>query len=273
MRTVALLGAVVGALAVAPIAAASAPVVHVTVAPRSVGLGDPFRYTVEARAPAAGTLEVVADAGPFLVVAGPTITRLRSGDVAIVRVEQTLLCVDRGCAPGARAARVALPPARATSGDVSTSAPAAAVTVVPRVPASAVAASRVRYRRQVAVPPPSTRISPGLLAGLLLAAAVVLPACALLITIRELHRVRAHAVAARVTGGIERALRFLRESAARSVPDRRRAADYAARAALARGGAGAADDATRLAWAPPDPEPTDVAALADRLETALGERA
>ena len=269
MRTTAFAGALAAALAIASTAAA-APALQVTVTPRSVGLGDPFRYVVEARAPANERLEVVADAGPFLVLAGPAVERSRSGDTAIVRVVQTLICVDRGCAPGARAVRSALPPARATSGSVSTTANAAAVTVVPRVPASAVAASRARYRRQVALPSPSVRISPTVLASLLGAVAVLLAAAALLIVVRELRRTQGHAVGGRFGGGFERAARLLRESAARPVPDRRRAADYAARAVSARGGAEVAGDATRIAWAPPDPGPADVGALADRVEKALG---
>jgi hypothetical protein len=54
------------------------------------------------------------------------------------------------------------------------------------------------------------------------------------------------------------------------VPDRRRAADYAGLAAAARGGAQVADEASRVAWAPPDPEPADVGALAKHIESAVG---
>jgi hypothetical protein len=54
------------------------------------------------------------------------------------------------------------------------------------------------------------------------------------------------------------------------VPDRRRAADYAGLAAAACGGAQVADEASRIAWAPPDPEPTDVGALAEHIESAVG---
>ncbi|NUR74947.1 MAG: hypothetical protein HOQ28_01515, partial [Thermoleophilia bacterium] len=208
MRPAAALGVVIAALAVAPVALAG---VHVTVTPASVGLGDPFQYTVEARGTAAEKVDVIADAGPFLVIAGPAVTRTNSA----VRVEQTLLCVDRSCAPGARATRVALPPARVTRDGVSTTAPAAVVTVVPRVPASAVAAPRARYLRQVDIPPPSTRISPALLAALLLAGAVAALAGALFAAVHELRRTRERAAPTPTTGGLERALRLLRESAGR----------------------------------------------------------
>lgn len=254
-------------LMVAP--AANAATVHVALDHRSVGLGDPFRYTVEARA-SSDTLRVIADAGPFAVVAKPKISRSRSGGVTVARIEQTLACLDRGCAPGAQPRSVLLPAARAITASGAAAAPAASITLSPRVPASAVAAARAVYRRQVDVPPPSTPISMGWAAALLVATAVVLAALALLLVWRGVRRQSALAVRGRFAGGFEYALRLLRESAGRPVPDRRRAADYAGRAAAARGGAEVADEASRIAWAPPDPEPADVGALAERIESAVG---
>jgi hypothetical protein len=262
------LAAVVLVLVFAP--AAGAATVHVTLDHRSVGFGDPFRYTVEARA-ASDSLNVIADTGPFAVVAAPTTLRSHSGGLTVVRIEQTLACLDRGCVPGAQPRTVLLPPARAISTSGNAAAPAAAITLVLRVPASAVAAARAVYRRQIEVPPPSTPVSMGLAAALLAAAAVVLAALASLLAWRGVRRQSAELpVRGRLAGGLERALRLLRESAGRPVPDRRRAADYAGRAAAERGGAQLADDASRLAWAPPNPEPADVGALAERIETALG---
>jgi hypothetical protein len=249
--------------------AATAPVVHATLDHQTVGLGDSFRYTVEARA-SSDTLRVIADTGPFAVVAAPTSSRSRSGDVTVVRIEQTLACLDRGCAPGAQARTVLLPAARAITAGGSAAAPAAEITLTPRVPASAVAASRAVYRRQVEVPPPTTPVAIGSAAALLAAAAVVLAALASLLAWRGLRRASALPVRGRFAGGLEYALRLLRESAGRPAPDRRRAADFAGRAAAARGGAHVADDASRVAWAPPDPEPADVGALAERIESAVG---
>jgi hypothetical protein len=261
------LAALVVVLVWAPVAGAAT--LHVTLDHRSVGVGDPFRYTVEARSPS-DTLKVIADAGPFAVVAAPTTSRSRSGGVTVVRIEQTLACLDRGCVPDAKPRTVLLPSARAVTGGGSAVAPAAAITLVPRVPASAVAAARALYRRQVGVPPPSTPISLGLAAPLLGAAAVVLAALASLLAWHQVRRRSAVPSRGRFAGGLEHALRLLRESAGRPVPDRRRAADYAGRAAAQRGGAEVADDASRLAWAPPAPEPADVGALAERIESAVG---
>ena len=171
------LTALVLVLVFAPVA--SAATVNVTLDHRSVGVGDPFRYTVEARGDS--TLKVIADTGPFAVLAAPNISRSHSGKQTIVRIEQTLACLDRGCAPGAQARSVLLPAAHAVDASGTVTATAAAMTLVPRVPASAVAASRAVYRRQVAVPPPSTPVSPGLAAALLAAAAVLLLALASLL--------------------------------------------------------------------------------------------
>lgn len=250
--------------------AAGAATVHATVDHRSVGFGDPFRYTVEARS-ASATLRVIADTGPFAVVAAPTVSRSRSDGLTVVRIEQTLACLDRGCLPDAHPRTVLLPPARAISAAGSAAAPATSITLVPRVPATAVAAARAVYRRQIEVPPPSTPISMGMAAALLAAAAVLLAVFASLLGWREVRR-RSIALPARgrFAGGLELALRLLRESAGRPVPDRRRAADYAGRAAAAHGGIEVAGVASRVAWAPPDPEPADVGALAKRIESEVG---
>jgi hypothetical protein len=261
------LAACAAVLVWAPVAGAAT--LHATVDQRSVGLGDPFRYTVEARSSSA-TLRVIADPGAFAVVAAPKTTRSRSGGQTIVRVEQTLACLDRGCVPGSQPRTVLLPPARAIDASGSAVATAAAITLVPRVPASAVAAARAVYKRQVGVPPPSTTVSPGLAAALFGLAALVLLAFASLLAWRGVRHRSALPARGRFAGGLEYALRLLRESAGRPAPDRRRAADYAGRAAAARGGTEVAGVASRVAWAPPDPQPDDVGALAERIETAVG---
>lgn len=260
------LAALVLVLVFAPVA--SAATMNITLDHRSVGVGDPFRYTVEARGDS--TLKVIADTGPFAVLAAPNISRSHSGGQTIVRIEQTLACLDRGCAPGAQPRSVLLPAARAIGASGTVTAPAAAITLVPRVPASAVAAARAVYRRQVEVPRPSTPVSPGLAAAVLAAAAALLLALASLLALGGLRRQQALPVRDRIAGGLERALRLLRESAGRPAPDRRRAADYAGRAAAARGGEQVAHEASRIAWAPPDPEPADVSALAEHIESAVG---
>lgn len=244
-------------------AASEGVVVHATVDREVVGLGDPFLYVVEARGPS--DMIVLADAGPFVVAAPPK--RSRSDGGRLVRIEQRLICLDRGCAPSDRRRRVALPPARAISGDVRTVVPRATITVEPRVPETAVRESRARYRVDDEIRPAAapSRVVP---IGLMLLALVCVAAATLLV-IPGVVRRRTE-TGERVRGGLEHALRLLRESARRPVSDRRRAADYVARAAGARGSDVAVEDARRVAWSAREPQPPEVTALADRVETTLG---
>jgi hypothetical protein len=59
---------------------------------------------------------------------------------------------------------------------------------------------------------------------------------------------------------------LLRESAARETPDRRRAVSHVGRIG---GEPDLALDAARVAWSRGDPSPTEVAALADRVERTV----
>jgi hypothetical protein len=221
--------------------------VTVTVAPAHVGLGDPFTVTVDAEG--AGTLS--APDGPFAEVRAPTVSR--SGDHT--RIVKTLVCVDRGCAPGKTARTVVLPTARLTSGTATIRSARAQVVVAPRVSASAVSASHAAYQAPTAIPGTTTPL------GLVAVLALVLAAACVAAALFALRRRPADAEPLR--WDLPLALRLLRESAARPARDRRRAADLVA--------AMTADtEATRLAWAPREPEPSDVEQLADRVAGGAG---
>jgi len=230
----------------APGVARAAVTVTASVQPSSVHFGDPFHYVVEAH----GSGRVIADPGPFEVIGAPSTSH--SGDT--VRVTETLICLGRGCVPNDGPRAVSLPAPRA--GNV-TGAPVT-VSVVPRVSAAAV--KHGAYVEQKHVAPVTARL--GLAAGIAIVLAVALYGAAAALLWR---RRRAQLAAAGWTGTrLELALRFLRESAGRPVDDRRRAADFAARAT----DGAVADDATRLAWGPPAPGPADVETLADDVERA-----
>ncbi|HVU76806.1 MAG TPA: hypothetical protein VHC67_04435 [Gaiellaceae bacterium] len=255
--------AAAAALVLAP-AAPAAVTLHAYVTPSRVGVGDPFTLTVDASAAdAKGTLQVLASPGPFDQVAAPRVTRSGSR----VRLVEALVCVDRGCAPDARARRVALPALHASVGGSTVAAAAPVVTVVPRVPAADVSAARAPFRRQWAGPAAEPRLPFGLAAGLALALAVLCAgAGGWLVALELSRRGRAATADPATAGGLRLALLLLRESAGRDAPDRRRAADLASRAARSELGDGPADAATRLAWSPPEPQPPQVEGLADRLE-------
>ena len=265
MRRALLAGAAVSAaaaLAAVPAVAADGVVVRATVAPQAVGLGEPFVYSVEVRGPSEMT--VFADAAPFVAAAPPR--RSRSDGGRLVRIEQRLLCLDRACAPGSRSRVVPLPRVRVVSGSGPTLGGSVAVTLVPHVPEAAVKASRAQYRAD------STVRAAGAPWRTTFAALVVLATIALIAAAVILVR-RARPAAAKGVdslgrpGGLAYALRLLRESARRPVPDRRRAADYVARA-VPRDRGDAAAEASRIAWSAPEPQPPEVVALADRVEGA-----
>ncbi len=250
-------------LAAAPSAVAESVVVRATVDRQVVGLGDPFLYVVEVRGPSGST--VFAEPGPFVVAAPPR--RSVSDGGKVVRIEQQLICLDRGCAPDSRTRRVALPPVRVISGGARTLGAPVTITLEPRVPETAVKESRARYRFDDTVRPAGapSRLA---IAALVLLAIICVAAAALLVAPGVVRR-RTTDSGVLLRGGLEHALRLLRESARRPVPDRRRAADYVARAAGTRG-SDVAVDAIRVAWSEPDPQPPEVTALADRVETTLG---
>jgi len=259
--------AALAALAAAPAAGAASggPTVRASLAPSSVGVGDPFTLTIDATARGGGDLRILADSGPFVELGSPHLSR--SG--GRVRLVETLACVDRSCAPGAKPRRVVLPPPRASLGSAAAVGPALVVTVVPHVPQSSVAAAAARYREQTQVARSAAPF--GLVAGAAIALAAVLAGAGLALAVLALRRPSRAA-----TSGIGRAvdlelaLRLLRESAARPVPDRRRAADLVAVAAAGEVGDEPATAATRVAWAPPPPGPADVESLARSVESAAG---
>ena len=130
------------------------------------------------------------------------------------------------------------------------------VRVLPRVTAKAVAARKPAYRAPTALPAQS---GGGVTGDLLLAAAAVLLALvAAALAAVELARRRRPAPVDR----LRRALRLVRESAARAPVDRRRALDHLA-ATL--GDLPPAERATRLAWSRPEPDPEPTLSLADEV--------
>ena len=249
----------------APAVAANGVVVRATVDRQAVGLGEPFVYTVEVQGAAGRT--VFADIAPFVAAAPPK--RSRSDGGKLVRIEQRLICLDRACAPDSRARRIALPRVRVTGAAPQTLAAPATITVVPRVSEAAVKASRARYRVDDQLR--AGRAPWGAALAVLVTLAVASLVIAVLLLVRGARRAPAASTVRRGTpGGIAYALHLLRESARRPVPDRRRAADYVARAVGEDGSDAAAEDARRLAWAAPDPQPPEVVALADRVEATSG---
>jgi hypothetical protein len=267
-RGIVLFGAALAA--VLPAAAHAAPLAtHATARPPSIGIGEPFTYIVEVqidpRLVDPSTVTIVADAGPFAALGDRLVTR--SGTT--LRVEQRFTCLDAGCVPRRAASAVAIPPAYArgrlrAGGRAQAAASPLTVSVVSRVPESAVQAGRAPYRLQTRLPAASgatQRLAVG--AGLVAALFTLL--CLAFAVLATIRRPRAAPMGPR-EDPLARALRLLRESAARGVPDRRRAADLVARIVRARGARPLADEATRVAWSPEQPEPETATSLANQAE-------
>jgi hypothetical protein len=240
------------------------------VEPASVGVGDAFTYVVEVRVDTetldARTVRVIADTGSFATI-GPSRSSRSSGRIRLV---QTLACLDRACAPLDGAREIRLPAPRATASRASATAAPVSVRVAPRVPASAVDAPRAEYRRETALPAPTSFAAAGWAGGLaaLVALALVLTAVALI-----LLELRPRPSGPEATQNrLARALRLLRESAGRSEPDRRRAAGLLARVLVDRGADPLADEATRVAWSEHRPGPPDAETLAAHVEGTFGSK-
>jgi hypothetical protein len=271
---VALALATTAALIVGPTVRAAEPLaVRATVSPAVVGFGDPFTYTVEVRADAATAdaagVRVVADTGAFATLAPARMERSSRGGESVVRLTQVLACLDLACAPTAAPRRVELPAARALAelragGEATATARAVRIDVTPRVPQAVVAAARPAYRRETDLRAATKRVSPDLLAALLLVTAAVLGVTALALAAGGLLRSRARVGREADDDSLVRALRLVRESAGRPVSDRRRAADLLARALAERGTPPLADEATTVAWSAREPAPGDALALASR---------
>ncbi len=221
-----------------------------TLSPNPARFGDVVTATLVA--PKGARIE--AEFGPYAPVAAPK----RSGTTVTYRLQ----CLNEGCVPPKA---VHFPPARVDGARASWP----ALRVAGRVPASALAKSPPGWREQTALPAPSYRIRPGVLAAALVAVAALLVAGAVALAAVELRR-RRRLEERRIADArppLERALALLRESERRPPPDRRKALALVSRElppddALE-------ETATALAWRRGEPGAERIEELADALEEEL----
>ncbi|HEV7642005.1 MAG TPA: hypothetical protein VGO39_14155 [Gaiellaceae bacterium] len=161
--------------------------------------------------------------------------------------EYVLQCLDPKCLPGPGPRRIRIGTATAV--------------IVPRTTAAQVAHPLRSFRRQTNVPPPSYRIRPDLLRGLLFAAAALLAAGALVLVYPLVRRLIPEPVDERTP--LQRALDLVRASLGRGAEDRRRALDLLGRTL---DDDPRASDALELAWSERGPEAASVAELVDAVE-------
>ncbi len=259
------------AFVAAPSAVAAQTTIGARVDQAHPRFGDSFRYVVTATVDGAlvNGAGIVSDVAPFTRL-GPTVDkRSTTNGVGHITVTETIACLSAACLQK-RGGVIALPKARVSAGGEIAAAPVVRVTVGTRVAAAAVKAANPSFRRPAALPDPTYRISPGVAAALLALVGIGLLLVGAVMLAAPLRRSRADRRRAVEVDQRERAVRLLRESAARDAGDRRRAASLVSRVVgepeLSRTAAG-------VAWSRPEPLPPDATTLADRVEHAAGGRA
>jgi hypothetical protein len=249
-------------LVVAALGAPAAPAadVHVTtsISPRPTRFGDVIHATLTVRSSAAVTVQ--EGFAPFQVVHAST---TRNGAVGTWRFD--LQCLEARCAPGPGARSISPAPARVRAGSTVVVARFPAVLVEPRVTEAQVANPRRSFMHPTTPPPPSFRFSPGATQRVLIAASAGLVLVALLL-VMPLLRPRRAAAPAEPVDPLERALALVEAARTRPPADRRRALGLLARVLRKLGATATGQAAADLAWSEPEPDPTRMSRLVDRVE-------
>jgi hypothetical protein len=235
--------------------------------PASLHYGDPVTATVEVDYGAGGaidpsSIDVTPSFIPFVVTSPPLLRRPHDGALTIT---YTLVCLTEGCLPTHGPRLVKLRPvtvtARAGTRTVRASGTWPALRVASRLTASDLSGP-VRFRSPTTPPPPTYRVGPGVLAGGLIAAAVICAVAALGIAAGGLTRFVRRSRTRRLSL-LEVAIAYVRDSTRRPGPDRRRALSLLAEA-TDEGEPALAAVASEAAWSRPSPTTDAAAELADR---------
>jgi len=192
----------------------------------------------------------------------------------VIELTRDAICVTSACVSDTGSTTPKLAPAlvSATLQNGRTVRVAAAwprLTVRGRVTGGDLSRAEPPFRAALLPPAPTYRTSPGTLAWLLDAAAIVLGLAAAALVLVQVRRwARAREGVARADE-LERALRLAREAEERPPPDRRRAAGLLARL-LGERDAALAGSASDLAWREPQPEPEALESLVGEVERERG---
>ena len=232
----------------------------------SVLYGDPVTAQVEVdydpRTVSPATIRVRPSFVPYVVSSPPVV---ESRDAGAVRFRYSLLCVTDGCLPTRGARVLHLEPVTVTglAGTRTLTATAAWPTLRIYSRLSPSDLTRIRFRRPISPPSPAYRLAPGPLAAGLIGAAALFTLAAMILALAALTgRVRR----ARATSlpPLELAIAYVRDSARRPEPDRRRALGFLADAVDDRGDSTLAAAASDTAWSKSPPTPAAAEKLADR---------
>ena len=250
-------------LALAAPASAAAPDLSVTTAftPATVHYGDPVTAVAEVHydpdSVDGSSIRAVPTLTPFVLVAKPVVQQAGNGTL---RIRYSLLCVTEGCLPVGASKVLHLRPLTVTAlaGGRRLSATAAwpALRIDSRLRPSDLR-GEAPFRSPAAPPKPHYRVAP----AALVAAAVICVLGAIALVVAALLRWRRRPVTRRVSP-LELAIAYVRDSARRPDPDRRRALELLSEAVDEELALTAAD----AAWSRQPPTPEGAGDLADRAE-------
>jgi len=269
-------------------AAASVParplMVSTSISPRPSFFGDVLaarsEVLVDANRVDPKSVRVETDFFPYTQTSAPLRSSSRSGPLVALGYRFPISCLSGDCAPGPGIRRVVLPllvvRARLRDGRATVvRARWPQIAVAPRVDESALRTSPLGWRRQLAVPAVSYRVSPGTLLAVLLACAAVLMLAALALVAVEYARwTRLRETRASALSRLGLALALARESMRRNPDDRRKALALLARVLDSQDPQGdrLASAAEKLAWSRERPDPDRMGALADEVEREVSAR-
>lgn len=231
--------------------------------PSAALYGDPVTADVEVdydpRTVEPSSIRVQPSFNPYVATAAPVVQHPHAG---AVRFRYSLLCVTEGCLPakGERLLRLrpVIATARAGTNTVTGKASWPALRITSRL-ATADRNGPVRFRSPATLPTPDYRLAPGALAAGLIALAALCALGAVVLAVRELARRSARSKVL-LLSPLELAIAYVRDSTARTEPDRRRALELLSEAAEGE----LATDAADRAWSEQAPTPAGAAELADR---------
>ena len=269
-------------------AAASAParplMVSTSISPRPSFFGDVLtarsEVLVDANRVDPKSVRVETDFFPYTQTSAPLRSSSRSGPLVALGYRFPISCLSGDCAPGPGIRRVVLPllvvRARLRDGRATVvRARWPQIAVAPRVDESALRTSPLGWRRQLAVPAVSYRVSPGTLLAVVLACAAALMLAALALVAVEYARwTRLRETRASALSRLGLALALARESMRRNPDDRRKALALLARVLDSQDPQGdrLASAAEKLAWSRERPDPDRMGALADEVEREVSAR-
>jgi hypothetical protein len=215
-------------------------------------------------------LLISAGVAPLSQLAAPQVTHANRGRLAVETYAVPAVCIDERCLAGRRP-RQLRPPAvhvtapRAHGGTIAAAARWPMLEVRGRVDAADLASGRPSFRADRSFPAVTYRMSPhrlatwlDVIAALLAVAGVAWAAWQAAVLVRRRRSLDARSE-------LERAVALVREAETRPADDRRRAVGLLARI-LRSGDAPLAPEAGDLAWSRPKPDPSELAALAARVE-------